>query len=128
MNANIKMTVNNAAKISSASTQNGPFFLLIRLIGKGFKTSNILNKTIANKIEYGVWEIIGKDKISHIPITSSMTINEESSPYFFSVYRMEGIEINNAIQEIIKRNVFEIGNKRMSTAENEANVPGASGL
>jgi hypothetical protein len=45
--------VNNAANISSANTHNGPFRLLITLIGNGFAISNIRKIASDSNTEIG---------------------------------------------------------------------------
>jgi hypothetical protein len=50
---NIVKIVNIAANISSVNTHIGPFSLLIRLIGNGFRMSNTRKITIDNNIDIG---------------------------------------------------------------------------
>ena len=90
--------------------------------------SNILNITSDNNTDIGEWEITGIDRINHIPITSSMTMIDASLPYLFSINLIDASDMKNVIDD--KKNNWKcvIGKSNISTAENEATVPGAKGL
>jgi hypothetical protein len=57
-----------------------------------------------------------------------MTIIDASLPYLFSINLIDASDMKNVIDDRINKWKCVIGKSNISTAENEATVPGAKGL
>jgi hypothetical protein len=95
---NIVKIVSIAANRSSAKTQKDPFCLLTILIGNGFTISNKRKITNEKRTDSGECDIVGNERINHIPSTSSITMIDASLPCFLS---------KNAIDQNDTRNIKE---------------------